>query len=49
MDPQYSHHLEFKDNRLAAEISWLNKDDKAVLESLSEATVARSTPPKMAQ
>jgi hypothetical protein len=46
MDPQYNHNLEFKDHRLAAEISWLEKGDQAVLEALSKATAGRPTSPK---
>ena len=37
-DRRYKHKLQFADNRLALEFSWLKKDDEAFLASLSKAT-----------
>jgi hypothetical protein len=40
-DRRYQHQLQFADNRLALEFSWLKKDDEAFLAALSRATFGK--------
>jgi predicted Zn finger-like uncharacterized protein len=40
-DRRYQHQLQFADNRLALEFSWLKKDDQVFLAALSKATIGQ--------
>ncbi len=40
-DPRYQQQIQFANNRLALEFSWSEKDDKAFITALSEATIGQ--------
>jgi len=46
---RYGHSLQFKDNRLDLEFSWLKKDDQTLLTALSDATLEQTSTQSLAR